>query len=149
MSSAPTPQVPQYRITLFYGPERPDGGPPRVHCVFNVKKRSWKGGIQVLVEVGDPQVAHAAEVVGLSAWMKAALDRLPEEDRRAAEARVPDLFAQALCALKLDLVVEAGLPQENATVDHRALGPELDRAVPERADRLLSYVRTELDLSEA
>ncbi len=148
MSSTPTPQLPQYRITLFYGPERSEGKASRVHCVFNVKKRSWKGGIQVVVEMDDAQLARARQTAGVDAWMKTELDALPEADRREAAARVPDLFTQAICALKLDLAVEAGLAQENATIAHDALAAELDRVLPERTGRLLSYLRTELDLPE-
>ena len=146
MSSVPTPQLPQYRITLFYGPEAVEGHPTRVHCVFNVKKRSWKGGIQVAVEVDDAQLARARQTIRLDDWMKTALTDLPADERPRAEHRVSDLFIQALCTIKLDLAVEAGLPQDNTTVGAQAFSAELDRAVAGQAQRVTRYVAQELDL---
>lgn len=148
MASAPTPQLLQYRITLFYGPEPVDGRSSRVHCVFNVKKRSWKGGIQVVVEVDEAQLACTRQAIGLDGWAKTALEKLPEAERQEAEHRLPDLFVQAVCAIKLDLAVGVGLPQESHTIGAGVFTAELDCAVKEQRDRITGYLRTELDLPD-
>jgi hypothetical protein len=149
MSASPTPQLPQHRITLFFGPEPTEGHPALIHCVFNVKKRSWKGGIQVVVEVDQAQVVRARKALGLDDWVERTLKPLSEEDRRQAASRVPDLFVQALCAIKLDLAVEAGLPQTNATIGADAFNAELERVLPSRAERVIRHLREELDLDSA
>jgi len=146
MSSVPTPQLPQYRITLFYGPEAVAGSVERIHCVFNVKKRSWKAGTQVVVELDDAQLAKAEKAIELEAWTKTSLVSLPEVEWREAEARVPDLFAQAVCAVKLDLAIEHGIPQENLTIGADRFGPELEHAIFDQRSRIIEYLRTELDL---
>jgi hypothetical protein len=43
------PEPSQFRVTLFVGPQPVEEGPFNYSCVFNVKKRSWKGGVQVAV----------------------------------------------------------------------------------------------------
>ena len=58
-----------------------------------------------------------------------------------------DLFVQHLCALKLDLAIEAGLQQENRRVTAEAFARELDAAVPAHKDRLLSNILAELDVA--
>ena len=146
MSSVPTPQLPQYRITLFYGPEVMEGHPSRVHCVFNVKKRSWKGGIQVVVEVDEAQLARARQAIRLDDWMKTAMAVLPADERLRAEHRASDLFIQALCTIKLALVAEAGLPQDSTTIRAQAFSAELERVVAGQAQRVTRYVAQELDL---
>jgi len=146
MSSVPTPLLPPYRITLFYGPEVVEGHPSRVHCVFNVKKRSWKGGIQVVVEVDDAQLARARQAIRLDDWMKTTLTVVPADERLRAEHRASDLFIQALCAIKLDLAVEAGLPQDTTTIGAQAFSAELERTVAGQAQRVTRYVAQELDL---
>jgi len=147
MSSVPTPQLPQYRITLFYGPEAVQGHPSRFQCVFNVKKRSWKGGIQVVIEVDEAQLARARHAIGLDGWSKAVLAALPDDERAQAEHRLPDLFVQAVCAIKLDLAVEAGLPQDNSFIGAQTFSSELERAVAGQARRITRYVAEELDVA--
>jgi hypothetical protein len=146
MPAIPTPHLPQHRITLFFGPEPTEGHPSRVHCVFNVKKRSWKGGIQVVVEVDRAQVSRARHAVGLDDWIERALKALPAEGRRQAEARIPDLFVQALCAIKLDLAVDAGLSQANTTIAAETFAAELERVLPSQGERVTRHLREELDL---
>ncbi|MCI0568112.1 MAG: hypothetical protein L0Z52_07980 [Acidobacteria bacterium] len=147
MSSVPSPQSPPYRITLFYGPEPVEGDPVRLSCVFNVKKRSWKGGIQVAVELDEGQVARARQTMGFEEWMRAALAGIPEQERADYADRAQDLFVQGLCALKLDLAIEAGLQQANCSIEADALTGELDRAIAQQEDRLKSQILTELDIS--
>lgn len=148
MSSVPTPQLPQYRITLFYGPEPVEGRPSRVRCIFNVKKRSWKGGVQAAVELDEQQLAGARQVVGFEIWLKAILAEVPEAERGDYESRARDLFAQGVCALKLDLAIEAGIRQENHCIEAGSLVGELAREVAKQADRIKSRILAELDLAE-
>jgi len=145
MSSHPTPDVPPYRITLFYGPERVEGQPVGLHCVFNVKKRSWKGGVQVSVELDEGQIERAKQAAGFAPWLDAALAGLPVEEREDYASRAQDLFVQALCATKLELAL-GSLRQENASLDADTLARELEQAVPAQADRIKAQILAELDL---
>lgn len=147
MSPVPTPQVPQFRITLFYGPEPVAEHPARVSCVFNVKKRSWKAGVQVVIELDERQLAHARRVSGFELWLHEVLAAVPETDRAGYESRAGDLFVQGMCALKLDLAIEAGIRQENQSIRADALVSELDSVIVEQAGRLKSQVLADLDLS--
>jgi hypothetical protein len=146
MSSAPVPQNPQYRVTLFFGPEPVEGRHSTVSCVFNVKKRSWKGGVQVAVEMEEEQLARVRQAIGFDPWLKTALSDVPEAERDHYESRARDHFVQAMCSLKLDLVFEAGIPQENQTIRADALTVEMDRAVPKQADRIKAQILAELDI---
>jgi hypothetical protein len=147
MSPVPTPQLPPYRITLFYGPEPVAGHPSRVSCVFNVKKRSWKAGVQVAIELDERQLANARRVSGFEVWLQEVLAAVPEADRAGYEGRAGDLFVQGVCALKLDLAIEAGLRQENQSIQADALVSELDDEVLEQAERLKAQVLADLDLA--
>jgi hypothetical protein len=148
---APSPQsapdVPHYRITFFYGPEPAGDRPGLLCCTFNVKKRSWKGGVQIAVEVEEDQAARARQTVGFEAWLAKILSTLLDGERADFESRARDLFVQHLCALKLDLAIEAGLQQENSRVPGGAFMKELDAAVPKHRDRLLSNILAELDVA--
>ena len=147
MSPVPTPQVPQYRITLFYGPEPVASHPSRVSCVFNVKKRSWKAGVQVVIELDARQLADARRASGFEIWLQKVLASVPEADRAGYAGRADDLFVQGVCALKLDLAIEAGLRQENQSILADALVSELDAMILEQAERLKSQVLAGLDLA--
>ena len=70
MSILTSPGVPAYRITLFYGPEYVEGPPKTIQCVFNVKKRSWKGGIQVVVELDEGQFARVGKSLQFDEWVE-------------------------------------------------------------------------------
>ncbi|MEE8494326.1 MAG: hypothetical protein V3S25_09810 [Nitrospirales bacterium] len=133
-------------MSLFYGPEQVEEGRPIFRCIFNVKKRSWKSGIQVSVQVTETQVAQVRQSVAFESWLRGVLAALPEEERAEHEARAHDAFIQALCALKLDLAIEAGLSQEHRSFGIGEFVDALSRAVAERADRLKAQVLTELDL---
>ena len=63
MSLLTPPTAPQYRVTLFYGPDLAPGDHSRLHCVFNVKKRSWKAGIQVALQGGYESYVPRTRVV--------------------------------------------------------------------------------------
>jgi hypothetical protein len=145
--SQSAPDVPPYRVTFFYGPE-PVGEdrPGLLCCTFNVKKRSWKGGVQIAVEVEERQVARARDMTGFEGWLTRLLATLLDAERADYESRARDLFVQHLCRLKLDLAIEAGLQQENSRMGADAFAKELDAAAPPRKDRLLSNILAELDV---
>ncbi|MDE3243105.1 MAG: hypothetical protein KGO52_10340 [Nitrospirota bacterium] len=147
MSSQPIPELPPYRITLFYGPEPVEAHPSRLACVFNVKKRSWKGGVQVAVELDEAQVANAKHVLAFEPWLRKALVSVAENERPDYANRAQELLVQGLSALKLDLAIEAGLQQENGRVASDVFVDELNRAVTQQADRLKSQILAELDLT--
>lgn len=148
MASVPTPELPQYRVTLFFGPEPVKATPSRVCCVFNVKKRSWKGGVQVVVELEEDQLARARQTIGFEGWLNKVLDGLPEGERDDYQSRAHDLLVQELCALKLDLAIEVGIRQENGSIAGDALVKELDQAVSDQRAWIQSQILTELDLAE-
>ena len=141
------PEAPQYRITFFYGPEPVEGHSSSLCCTFNVKKRSWKGGVQIAVEMNERQVVRARDTAGFETWLTRILSTLLDAERADFEGRARDLFVQHLCALKLDLAIEAGLQQESSRVAADAFTRELDAAVPQRKDRLLAAILAELDLA--
>lgn len=141
------PETPHYRISLFYGPDSLEGPPPRQSCVFNVKKRSWRTGVQVAVELTDEQVAHAKEVTEFTPWLLAVLSTVPDDEREDYRSRAEDLFVQTLCGLKLDLAIQDGLAQENQTVGADALIEALTRALPSQGQRVRSRILAELDVA--
>lgn len=148
MASVPTPELPQYRVTLFFGPEPLKATPSRVCCVFNVKKRSWKGGVQIVVELEEDQLARARQTIGFEGWLNKVVDGLPEGERDDYQSRAHDLLVQGLCALKLDLAIDVGIRQENGCIAGDALVKELDQAVSDQRARIQSQILTELDLAE-
>nr|MBI3614736.1 hypothetical protein [Nitrospirota bacterium] len=147
MSSQPIPELPPYRITLFYGPEPVEAHPSHVACVFNVKKRSWKGGVQVAIEIDEAQVANAKQVLAFEPWLHKALASIAVEERPDYESRAQDLLIQGLCSLKLDLAIEAGIQQENGRVSAEAFAEALGQAVRLQGDRIKTYILAELDLA--
>ncbi len=148
MSSVPIPELPQYRVTLFFGPEPVKATPSRVCCVFNVKKRSWKGGVQIAVELEEDQLARARQTIGFEDWLENVLAGIPDDERDDYQSRAQDLLVQGLCSLKLDLAVEVGIRQENGCLAGDALVKELDQAVSDQRARIQSQILTELDLEE-
>ena len=146
MTSERAPELPSYRVTLFFGPEPVEGEPGVLACVFNVKKRSWKAGVQVSVEVAQAHLAQLRQEVRLTDRIAEALSPIGTEERGAYDARVDDLFAQAVTWCKLDLCLAAGLAQENQRIPAADLVPELSQSVAVRAAYLVTYVLTELDL---
>ncbi|MGH7260247.1 MAG: hypothetical protein ACREI9_06155 [Nitrospiraceae bacterium] len=149
MASSPqsAPELPQYRITFFYGPEPVEDRPGCLCCTFNVKKRSWKGGVQIAVEINEREVARAQEAIGFEPWLQRILATLLDAERADYDSRARDLFAQHLCWLKLDLAIEAGLQQENRRIAAEAFVRELDAAAPAHKDRLLAAILSELDVA--
>ena len=103
--------------------------------------------MQVAVEVTEDQVAKARQTAEFEPWLKTILASIPPEEQRDYEIRAHELFIQGICALKLDLAIEGGLPQENGSLAADQLVRELESATPDQADRLKSQILTELDLS--
>lgn len=140
------PDAAPYRVTFFFGPELVDGDSITQTCVFNVKKRSWKAGIQVSVDIVTDQLGALQETIRQAAPIARALEQLTEQDRTDAAARIPDLAAQAIAWCKLDLRLAIGLPQENQRIPGDELIAELNHAVPTRQEYVVTYILTELDL---
>jgi len=140
-SSAESP----YRVTLFFGPEPVEAELNVVACVFNVKKRSWKAGVQVSVEIATKQLSAIERNLRVTERVSEALQGLEAADRQDCEKRVPDLFAQAVSWCKLDLRLGAGLPQNNQRIAGDEFLSELDQAVVNRQEYVVAYILTELD----
>ncbi len=137
-----------YRVTLFFGPDQATGTAPTCTCVFNVKKRSWKGGVQVAVELTENQIASSRAVIGFNQWLADALLTVPSEDRQTQVARASELFIQALCWCKLDLALQTGIAQENQCLAADLLTDSaFHETVHGRRDFITSYVAAELDLT--
>lgn len=136
-----------YRVTLFFGPEPVEGQSDVEACVFNVKKRSWKAGIQVAVELTHAQLERLRQEMRLADRMSEVIRMLPPEERSAYEGRVGDLFAQAVAWCKLDLRLAAGLTQENQRIPAVDFVPELAKSALARKEYVTAYILSELDLA--
>ncbi len=139
----------QYRITFFFGPEPVADQPDNVSCVFNVKKRSWKGGIQVAVEVRDKQIEHARQVLALSDALTKALAGVPPDEQAPYVTRADELLTQAVCRCKLDCALVAGLTQENQRIPGGRFEDELEKKLADNRTSIVAYVLRELDLADA
>jgi hypothetical protein len=147
VSSVPVPQLPLFRVTLFYGPEPAEDDPARLMCVFNVKKRSWKGGVQIAVEVSEAQISRLQQALNFDPWMDTWLAALPEEERRSYESRARDLLIREICSTKLTLALDMDVRQGNSSLPVDTLVEELDRQVNEEGDQIKANILTELDLN--
>ncbi|MEK6584835.1 MAG: hypothetical protein AAB314_00810 [Nitrospirota bacterium] len=139
--------VPSYRVTFFFGPEPVEGRPDVLACVFNVKKRSWKAGIQISVEMRTDQLAGLQQKMRLADRLAKSLMALDPQERPHYQERIADCFAQAVCWCKLDLRLQAGVVQENQRIQVDELFIELDQEANNRADDVLAYILGELDLT--
>ena len=140
------PEPSQFRVTLFVGPQPVEGNPFTYSCVFNVKKRSWKGGIQVAVILTQSQIDRLSTDIDFPRWLTLALEDFAEEDRVSYQERANELFIQAVCWCKLDLALQAGITQENQSLPDNTGIAEVRHAVITRTDFITSYVASELDL---
>ncbi|MBX3237599.1 MAG: hypothetical protein KF814_15740 [Nitrospiraceae bacterium] len=147
MTLQPASDSNAFRVTFFFGPDPVDERPDLSHCVFNVKKRSWKGGVQVSVEVTQDQIDRLRQQIGYQDWFMTLLTKISPEDRQPVLDRSDDLFVQALCACKLDLAMEQGLEQANQTLAADRLGQELELLASQRPTAIIDYVTAELDLA--
>lgn len=142
-----TRDVPSYRVTFFFGPEPVQGQPDVLACVFNVKKRSWKAGIQVSVEIGAEQLSVLRKKMRLDDRLAKSLAALDPHERPHYQERIADLFAQAVCWCKLNFRLQAGLAQENQRIQADELTSELNQEAGNRVDYILAYILAELDLA--
>ncbi len=144
--SVPIPQLPLFRVSLFYGPEPVEDDQARLMCVFNVKKRSWKGGVQIAVEVSDAQVKRLQQSLEFDAWILNALRDVPQTDRQSYEIRMRDLLVQELCSLKLSVALDCDIRQENTRLPSDRFIEELDQRAVGQSDHIKAKILTELDL---
>jgi hypothetical protein len=147
MISESSRDVPAYRVTFFFGPEPVEGKSDTLACVFNVKKRSWKAGIQVAVEIDNDQLSSLHHNIKLTDRLAKSLVAVDPQDLSNYQERIADFFAQAVCWCKLDLRLLAGLAQENQRILADELMIELDQEVDKRSERLIAYILGELDLA--
>ena len=140
------PEPSQFRVTLFVGPQPVKGNPFTSSCVFNVKKRSWKGGIQVAVVITQSQIDTLRTDVDFSRWLALALVDLADEDRVSHQERAHELFIQAVCWCKLDLALQSGITQENQCLADDIWIAEVRDTVIKRTNFITAYIASELDL---
>lgn len=138
--------LPSFRVTLFVGPQPVEGKPFTFSTVFNVKKRSWKGGAQVVVELTQDQNEFGSAAIDFDSWLIRALAGTPSEERPFLEERAHELFIQALSWCKLELLLQSGIEQGNRSLEASAFSEEFRATVKQRAEFILDYVATELDL---
>lgn len=148
MAIPPSSEPAHYRVTFFFGPEAVEHQSNRLRCVFNVKKRSWKGGVQVAVDVAQDHLTQVRERIGYPAWLGQILQDVEPDDQVDLISRADDLLVQALCTCKLNLALHRGLEQENQTIGAEAFDAELNRVIDERPGQLTDRIRLELDLEE-
>jgi hypothetical protein len=137
-----------FRISLFFGPDRVAGDEGHWRCVFNVKKRSWKGGVQVSVDISDAQAQRLHARLHAAAWTSDILEKIPEDERQVWHERIHDAFLQTLCARKLDLALQSGLEQQNQEIPAEVFIDELDQLARVQSERIFAALRTELDLDD-
>lgn len=151
MSTAPLhttpPPTPLYRISLFFGPEPVEQAVETSHCVFNVKKRSWKAGIQVAVHLTQETIAAARTQTHLDARLAVLGTEVPKDERETTLARAEELYVVELARLVLHAALDRGLPQENSVVESSAYEDLLKGLSPADGTRILQHIYDELDLS--
>jgi hypothetical protein len=136
----------QFRVTLFVGPQVVEGKPFTQSTVYNVKKRSWKGGIQVAVELSQTQIDQLSAAIGFRQWLETLLVAVPVDERASYQERAQELLVQAFSWCKLDLLLQSGITQENQCLTADTFVTELYGAVANKRDFVASHVATELDL---
>jgi len=148
MAIVPSSDPTQYRVTFFFGPEAVEERPDHLRCVFNVKKRSWKGGIQVAVDVALNHLDQARERIGYLSWLDALLPSGNQEEREELTRRADELFVQSLCTSALNLALQTGIEQVNQQIDAATFSDELHELLDEQPEQVTDRIRLELDLGE-
>lgn len=148
MAIVPSSDPTQYRVTFFFGPEAVEERPDHLRCVFNVKKRSWKGGIQVAVDVALNHLDQARERIGYLSWLDALLPSGNQEEREELTRRADDLFVQSLCTSALNLALQTGIEQVNQQIDAATFADELHELLDKQPEQVTDRIRLELDLGE-
>lgn len=135
-----------FRVTFFFGPEPVEKKADAVACVFNVKKRSWKAGIQVAVEISTSQLMALRRTMDLKDRLAARLKEVEPDEVSHYHERAGEVFTQVLCRCKLDLRLRSGLAQENQRMEADELMHELNEEVCARTEEILVSILSELDL---
>jgi hypothetical protein len=139
--------LPQFRVTVFVGPQTMEGKPSTYCTVFNVKKRSWKGGIQVAVEIDQAQIDSLCLGTGFRSWLTEALTPIAAHERSSYEERAQELFIQAISWCKLELLLYSGITQGNQCLSADTFVAELNDVARTKRQFITNHVATELDLS--
>ena len=147
MTAAPTHAILTYRVSFFFGPEQVEGKPDVLACLFNVKKRSWKSGIQVAVEISTGQLSAIEQRIHLGDQLAKSLVGVEPHEQADYQERSGDIFVQAVCRRKLDLRLLPGLTQNNQRIPAEELMVELEQAISKEPQQLISYVLDELGLA--
>ncbi len=140
------PQIPLFRITLFYGPDAVEGASETIHCVFNVKKRSWKGGVQVDILLGRNQVKQLENQLKFRPWIDDLLQVVPNEEREDFVQQGYDLWIQFLCFHKLGIYINQGIKQESNQVSAEQFIPEMNEVIRREIQNIKQQIMVELDL---
>ena len=148
MAIGPSSDLTQYRVTFFFGPEAVEERPDHLRCVFNVKKRSWKGGVQVAVDVALNHLDQARERIRYTSWLAGLVQASSQEEREELTRRADDLFVQSLCTSALNLALQAGIEQVNQQIDAATFSDELHELLDEQPEQVTDRIRLELDLGE-
>ena len=146
MSAEAFSDLSQFRVTLFVGPQPVKGKPFTHSTVFNVKKRNWKGGVQVAVELAQAQIDRINCAIAFPQWLCVALEPVSPDERAAYQDRAQELFIQALSWCKLDLLLQSGITQENQCLTADTFVAELNEVAAKKRDFVASHVAAELDL---
>ncbi|CUS33041.1 conserved hypothetical protein [Candidatus Nitrospira nitrosa] len=146
MITASTHDIASYRVSFFFGPEPVEGKAEVLACVFNVKKRSWKAGIQVAVEVSRGQLSAIERTTQLTDRLAKCLVVVEPQEQADYQERSGDVFVQAVCRQKLDLQLLLGLVQNNQRIPAEELIVELDQVVSKHPEHLISCILDELGL---
>ena len=147
MVAEPSTEPSQFRVTLFVGPQPVEGKPFTQATVFNVKKRSWKGGVQVAVEIDQQQIDATSSATGFPQWLAQILLPISKDDQPAYQERALDLFIQAVCWCKLDLLLHSGITQENQCLSSDTFVADLPMVATARRAFITMHIASELDLN--
>ena len=148
MAMVPSSDPAQYRVTFFFGPEAVEERPDHLRCVFNVKKRSWKGGVQVAVDVAQDHLDQARERIRYTSWLAGLVQASSQEERQELTSRADDLFVQSLCTSVLNLALQAGIEQVNQLIAAATFSDQLHQLLDEQPEQVTDRIRLELDLGE-
>ena len=148
MAMVPSSDPAQYRVTFFFGPEAVEERPDHLRCVFNVKKRSWKGGVQVAVDVALHHLDQARERIRYTSWLAGLVQASSQEEREELTRRADDLFVQSLCTSALNLALQAGIEQVNQLIAAATFSDQLHQLLDEQPEQVTDRIRLELDLGE-
>ena len=146
MAKDPPSDLSQFRVTLFVGPQPVEGKPFTHATVYNVKKRSWKGGVQVAVELHESQIDQLKAAIGFPQWLEQALAAVPMEERAFYHERAEELLVQAFSWCKLDLLLQSGITQQNQCLTADTFVAELNAVAGSKREFVASHVSAELDL---